>query len=74
MCSHFVAITLAQLRTVHVRSQGGGGVSHYSLFWGHIKDPALVSLGKKAIFAIPTYFLFMHLPCKAFKLGHPEMN
>ena len=53
---------------------GRGVVSHYSLFWGHIKDPALVSLGKKAILAIPTYFLFMHLPFRAFKPGHPEMK
>ena len=48
---------------------------HYSLFCGHIIDPILAILGKKQFSQSQlSHFLFMDLPYKAFKQGHPEMN
>ena len=46
---------------------GRGVVSHYSLFWGHIKDPSLVSLGKKAILAAQYQLTF----CLCIYLSEP---
>ena len=47
LCRDYISVTSNGPCTF---PEGEGGVSHYSLFWGLIKDPALVSLGKKSHF------------------------
>ena len=53
--------------TVPLASQKPLGQPHYSLLYGHIIDPILVTFGTKQLSQSQlSHFLFMHLPYKAF--------